>query len=241
MRGLEQIRVLRLVTGSADLHLSCHRLYRIFGRMQRVTTRACNVARRMRTRGPVVGGVRLVAGEALRILLGGRSGCFRTKIDHSREWPAARLDMRAARPMACLALKSAAAEWPARVIGLRMPGMEHTGNPGIVMASEAGVRSLCTVCRIGMRRTSGRSSGGRRRHHWGIGRERAEACARRQHPCGSYASARKPPHSIRRGRNVVHDPHVRDASRTVTDIARLHIRRDRTENRAAFRILHDRG
>jgi hypothetical protein len=120
-----------------------------------------------------MGGVRLVAGEALRILPGGGSGCFRTKINHARQRSAARLYVRAAWAVTCLALKPAVAEWPARIIRLRMSGMEHAGDPGIVMAAEAGVCSVRTVWGIGKRRTGGWRSGRRRRHYWRIGRERA--------------------------------------------------------------------
>jgi len=122
----------------------------------------------MRARREGVGGVRLVAGEALRILLDGGSGCFRTKINHARQWAAARLHMRAARSMTGLALKAAGAEWPARVIRLRMSGMEQAGDPRIVMTAEAGVRSVRTEGGIGMRRAGGWRRG-RRRHYRGIG------------------------------------------------------------------------
>ena len=37
----------------------------------------------------------------------------------------------------------------------------------------------------------------------------------------------------------MHDPHIRDAPRSVTDTARLSVRWDWTENRPAFRILGD--
>jgi len=164
--------MLRLMAGGAHLDLSCRCLDRILGHMQRVAARACDVARRMRAGCPIMRAVRLVARQALRILLDGRSGGFRAKINHPRQWAAAGLDVRAARPVTCLALKSAVAEWPARVIRLRMPGMEHAGHPGIVMAAETGVRSLGTVGGIAMRGTGGWSGGGRRRHDRGIGRER---------------------------------------------------------------------
>ena len=97
VRGLEQVRVLRLMAGGANLDLSRRQLYRIRRQVQRVAARAGDVAGCMRARCESVGGIRLVAGEALRILLDGRCGCLRTKINHARQWAAARFYVRAAR------------------------------------------------------------------------------------------------------------------------------------------------
>ena len=54
MRGLEQIRVLRLVAGGANLDLGRRRQQRIFRRMQLVAARTRHVARCMRARRPIV-------------------------------------------------------------------------------------------------------------------------------------------------------------------------------------------
>ena len=57
MRWLEEIGVLRLVTGGTDLDLGGRGQHRIFGRVQRVTARARHVARGVRTRGPIMSGI----------------------------------------------------------------------------------------------------------------------------------------------------------------------------------------
>src|ERR1700721_2192564 len=97
MGDLEQIRVPGLMTPGADLDLGGGGLHRIFWDMQRVTTGACHVARGMRTRGPIVCGVRLVAGKTLRILLVSRRERFWSEVDHARERSAPCCRVRAAR------------------------------------------------------------------------------------------------------------------------------------------------
>src|ERR1700683_2776483 len=74
MRKLEQIRAKRLMTARTDLDLGGGGLYRIFGCMQRVTACARHIARGVRARCPVMGGVRLVASETFHILRPGRRG-----------------------------------------------------------------------------------------------------------------------------------------------------------------------
>ena len=234
------------MTGGADLDLGGCGPHRILRRMQRVTARAGYVARRMRARCPVVGRVRLMAGETLRVLL--ESGCerFGAEVDHARERSAPRLHVRAARPVTGLALQTAVAERPARITGLRMFGTEDAGDRRIVMAAQAGVRPLRAVRGIGMRRSRGGSrcgGRGRRCRDRGrcIGRERVPTRTQQQSTCGGHASTRQPPHSVRRGGNIVHDPHIRDSARAMAHSAGLHGRRIGAENRPAFRVLRDRG
>src|ERR1700689_4776924 len=104
--------------------------------VQRVTTRACDVARGVRARCPVARRIRLVAGQALCILLERRRQRFGAKVDHACERSASGLHVRAARSMARLALKSAVAEGPVRVIRLCVLGTEDPRDRRIVMAAE---------------------------------------------------------------------------------------------------------
>src|ERR1700691_6155500 len=107
------------MTGGADLDLGGRAFYPILCRRARVATsatRACDVARGVRARCPVARRIRLVAGQALCILLERRRQRFGAKVDHACERSASGLHVRAARSMARLALKSAVAEGPVRVI-----------------------------------------------------------------------------------------------------------------------------
>jgi hypothetical protein len=197
-----------------------------------MTTGARHIARRMRTRCPVVRGVRLMAGQALCVLPG--CGCqrFGTEVDHSGQRSASRPHVRAARPVTRLALQPTVPEWPARIVRLRVLGMENTRDGRITMATQTGIRSLRTVGRIGCYRDC---------RWWRIGRERRRTCAQQQSKCGSHAGSLKPPHSIRRGRDVVHDSHVRHSAGPVTDAAGLHVSRVGAENSPPFGVLRDRG
>ena len=104
MRGLEEIRMLRLMTSGAYLDLGGRRLYRVLGRMKRVTARARDVTRRVGAGCPVMCSVRLVAGKTLRILLVSRRERFWSEVDHARERSAPCCRVRAARPVTGLAL-----------------------------------------------------------------------------------------------------------------------------------------
>jgi hypothetical protein len=155
MRGLQEIRVLRLMTRSADLNLRGCGLHRIFGSMQRVTTCTRYVARRVRTRCPVMGRVRLVTGQTLRVLFWRRRERFGSEVDHARQRAASRLYVRTTRPVTGLALQAAVAEWTTGIVGTRVRGAEQTRDAGIVMTAETGVGTLRAECRIGVRRSIG--------------------------------------------------------------------------------------
>src|SRR5271167_3896291 len=128
MRRLQRIAVLCLMTGGADLNLGCRRLHWIFGRMQLMATRAGNIACGMSARRPIMRCIRLVADQALRVLLG--SGCARlgAEVDHARQRAASRLHVCAARPVAGLALQAAMSEGTARIIRAGMLGAEDAGD-----------------------------------------------------------------------------------------------------------------
>ena len=140
------------MTARADLDLRSRVLHRIFGRMQRMTACARDIARSVRARSPVVRGIRLVASETLRILSGGGCVRFRTEVDHARERSAACLDVRAAWPMTSLALQTAAAERPSWITRLRMLGTEDAGDRRVVMAAKTTVRSLRAIRSFCVRR-----------------------------------------------------------------------------------------
>lgn len=239
MRGLEQIRVLCLMTGGADLNLRGCCLHGILGGVQVVAARAGDVVRGMGTRWPIVRGVRLMTSQALGVLFGCRCQGFRSEIDHTGQRTAARFHMRTSRTVTGLALQPPVPEGPVGIIGSCMLGAEDARDRGIVVTAEAGVGSLRTVGRIGMRWAIGLRCGDDLR--WSIGRERVHETAYQQSEGGSYASTRKLLHSVRRDRDVVHHPHVCDSAGTVADAAGLNVRRVGTDDRATFRIFRDGG
>jgi len=237
MRGFEQIRVLCLMTPGADLDLRGGCLHGVLGGMQIVTARAGDIVRSMGARWPIVRGIRLMTGQALGILLVRGRHRVRPEIDHTRERTAARFHMRTSRTVTGLALQAPVPEGSVGIIGSCMLGAENARDRGIVVTAEAGVGSLRTVGRIGMRWAIGLRCGDDLR--WSIGRERVHETAYQKSEGGSYASTRKLLHSIRRDRDVVHHPHVCDSAGTVADAAGLDVRRVGTDDRAPLRIFCD--
>ena len=143
--------------------------------VQLVAARARHIARGMSARCPIMRRVRLMAAQALRVLL----ACGRTRlgaeVDHARQRAAARLHMCAARPVAGLALQTAVTEGPARIVRTRMLGAEDARDRRIVMTAKTGVRSLRAVGGIGMRARERASRSGRCGRR--IGRERVHSPA----------------------------------------------------------------
>jgi hypothetical protein len=92
-----------------------------------------------------------VTGQTLRVLPQRRCQRFGTEVDHAGERTAPGLHVRASRAVARLALKSAVAEGPARVIRLRVLGVEDPGDRRVVMATQAGVGSLRAIGRTRLR------------------------------------------------------------------------------------------
>jgi hypothetical protein len=233
MRGFEEIGVLRLMTRGTDFNLRRCRSHRIFGQMQRMTACAGHIARCVRTRGPVMCGIRLMAAQALRVLFEGRCERFWAEVDHARQRSASSLHVSPARSVTSLALQSTVAERTVGIIRPRMLGVEQARNGGIAVTGETGVGSLRTEIRTGMRRTIGL--------RWIIGRERRHAPTQQQSESGGHAGTWKPLHSIRRGGDVVHDLHIGNSAGAVANAASLYACRICTENRAAFGVFRDRG
>ena len=145
--------MLCLVTGRADLDLGCDRLHGVLREMQLVAAGAGHVARRMRAGGPIVGGVRLVAGQAGRVLPGCGRVRLRTEVDHARQRTAACLHVRAARSVAGFALQTAVAEGTVGIVRMRMLGAEDSRDRGIAVASQAAIRAMRAVGTAGRRWT----------------------------------------------------------------------------------------
>ena len=156
MRRFDQIGVLRLMATRAGLHLGRGCPHGILGGVHGVTAAAAYVACRMRARGPVMCGVRLMTAQALQVLPGRRGECLRSKIDHPLERPPTCLYMCAARSMARFALQTTTAEGAVWVIGSGVLGAENSGDAGITMTAEAGIRSVGAIDGIRVRRPIGR-------------------------------------------------------------------------------------
>jgi hypothetical protein len=245
MRGLEQIGVLRLMTAvHTSIWVACG-LHRILGSMQRVAARAGHIAGRVRARGPVMRGIRLVAAQALRVLLAPPAPAPWAEVDHAGKRAAARRHMRAARSVAGLALQAAVAEGTVGIVRPRVLGAEDARDAGIVVAAETAVGALRAVCRISVRRCAGRGCGGLEALA-ACGTSRCEGMQRRP-DTGRHAAATpargKPPHSIRRrggGECDARPAHPRlrpDRDRRCSSP----VRRVGTENRPPFRVLGDIG
>ena len=166
MRGLQEIRALRLMTSSANLNLRGCSLHRILGRMQRVTTCTRYVARRVCTRCVSLGRVRLVTGQTSRILPWCRRQRFGPEVDHARQRAASRLHVRAARPVTGFALQAAVTEWTMRIVRSRVRGAEQTRDAGIVVTAETSVRALGAVGRYNLCARSRGRGRGRTRGCW---------------------------------------------------------------------------
>jgi len=227
MRRLKKICVLGLMATRADLDLRGRNLHRILSLVQLVAAHACHVARRVGARCPIVRRVRLVAAQTIDVLLSDSRERLGAEDNHSRGRPAARLHVRAARTVTRLALQATVAEGAARIIRPRVFGAEQARDGGIVMTTEAGVCSLRTVRGLGF--------------GWAVGRERVHGPAQHQSKCAGHASRQKPPHSIRRGGDVVHDLHICNSARTMANATRFRVRRIRARNRPTFCVLRDCG
>jgi len=151
MRWLRKIGVLRLVAGRARLDLRRGIVHRVFGIVQRMTTRAGHIARRVRARGPFVRGVGLMATQALRILYGCRSCGLCTEVEHAGERTASGLHMPAARAVTCFALQLPVPKGTMRIIRACVLGSKNLRDRGIAMAAEAGIGALIAVIRLRLR------------------------------------------------------------------------------------------
>jgi|SRR5271163_570129 len=133
------------MTGGADLDLGRGRLYRIFGRVQPVAACAGNIACGMSARSPIVRRIRLMATQALRVLLRRGSTGSGTEVNHTRQRAASRAHVSAARPVACLALQSAMPEGAPRIIRAGMLGVEDARHGRIAVTCQASIGSLWAV------------------------------------------------------------------------------------------------
>lgn len=145
MRGLQEIRVLRLMTGTADFDLGRRGLYRVLRGVHSVAACAGHIARGVSTRCPVMRRIRLVASQALRVLFDGGRGGLGAEVDHTRQRAASRLHMCAPRPMAGLALQAAVSKGTAGIIWTGMLGVEDARDAGIVVTGQATIGSLRAV------------------------------------------------------------------------------------------------
>lgn len=147
MRRLEEIGVLRLMTARAHIDLGGRGQYRILGRVQRVAACAGHVVRRVGTDRPVMGSIQLMAAKTLCVLPGDRSQRLGAEVEHAGQRAALRTHMCTARPVAGLALQAAVPEGTVWIIRTGVLGTEYSCGRRIVMAAEAGIRSLRTVRR----------------------------------------------------------------------------------------------
>ena len=74
-----------------------------------------------------------------------------------------------------------------------------------------------------------------------VRRERIHHSTEEEQCRGRESDSERPLHLIRRGGDVVHDLHIRNTARTVTDAACLHVCGVSAENGHALRILHNGG
>jgi hypothetical protein len=156
-RKLVEIGVLRLMTTPAHLDLRRRLVtHRILDGVQRMATGTRHVVRRMRARRPIVRGIRLVTGQALRVLFGCGGLRLPAEIHHSLQRPAACVRVHATRSVAGLALQATMAEGAARIIRTSVYRAKDVGDLGLCMTAQAGVRSRVAVVRSGGR--SGRLS-----------------------------------------------------------------------------------
>jgi len=164
-RELVQVGVLGLMTAPAHLDLRAGLTHRILYRVHRMAAGAGHVVRGMRTRGPIVRGIRLMTGEALRVLFHRRRLRLLAEIDHALERPAAAVGVVAAGSVASLALQPAMAEGTARIVRTAMLRAEDVRDIGLRVTGEARVRSRVAVMQRGgrsrcrrLRRRCGRGS-----------------------------------------------------------------------------------
>ena len=144
MRELVDVGVLCLMTAGADLDLTRRTLHRILYRMQLMTARTRDVARGVLARGPIVRGVRLVAGETSRVLALRGGLRFGSKDDDFGHIAHA-IDVRTPGTVAGLALQAAVPEGAARIVRTGVLGMKDARDTRIVVTSEAGIGSLSAV------------------------------------------------------------------------------------------------
>ena len=155
IRGLVEIRVLRLMARGTGLDLRNGDPHRILRRVQCMTACASDIAGRVGAGCPIVGSVRLMTSKAWGVLPRRRRERLPAEVDHAGERSAARRHVCATRSVAGLALQAAVAERAPRIIRTRMLGAEQACHAGIVVTAEAGVRALRAVGRDGVRRTFG--------------------------------------------------------------------------------------
>ena len=234
MRGLEQIGALGLVAGGAYVDLSRGALNWIFVCVQCVTAGAGDIRGGMRTCRPVVGGIALMATQAHGVLFGCRRAGLGTKINHARQRTAAGLNVCTARTMTGLALQPALSERTPAIPGTRVLGVKQARDGRIAMATQTGIGTLRAVPGIGRVWRGDR---------WGrsgsVERMHLRAGTQHQSESGQHSGTRRAPHSIHRGGDVVHDPHVGDATGTMAEPAGLNQRRNRAEDRPPFSIFQN--
>lgn len=232
VRGLEQIGTLGLMAGGAHLNLGRRALHRILARVQGMAAGAGNVGSGMRAGRPVVGRVGLMTTQADGILFWCRRNCLGTEINHARQGAATGLHVRTPGTVTGLALQAARTEGTLTVPGARVLGMKQARDARIAVTSQTGVSTLRAITGVGRARRSNRS-----------GRRSNLECAQRygraqqQGERGQRSGTRRASHSIHRGRDVVHDLHVGDATWTVAESTGLNQRRIAAENRPSFGIL----
>ena len=214
--------------------------------MQLMAARAGHVARGVSARGPIVRGVRLMAAEAIRVLLLQRVRMrFGAEIDDARQRAAARLHVCAARSVAGLALQAAVTEGAARIVRTRMLGAEDAGDAGLLWHP----RQVSAPCGL-YAEAAGVAGGGRAVVAGGRRGGVAASSAANAGTIPVTAAANATIAKLRRtcltqlpavvAGMLMHDLQVGDSARTVAHGAALHARRA-AENRAPLRVLQQRG
>ena len=148
-RQLVEVGVLGLMAASAHLDLRRSLSHRILYRVQRMATGTGHVVRGMRARRPIMGGIGLMTGQALRVLFGCGGLRFFAEIHHALERPAAAIHMRAAGPVARFALQPAMAEGAVRIIRTSMLRAKDVRDVRLGVTDQAGVCSRLAVMRRG--------------------------------------------------------------------------------------------
>jgi hypothetical protein len=158
------------------------------GRVQGVTARAGHVAGRVGIARPIMCGIQLMAAETLRVLPRYGGQCLGAKVEHARERSTLRPHMCATWPVTGFALQPAVTEGTMRIIRAGVLGAEYPRDGPIVMATQTGVRSLGTVCRIGLRRPCALCRAASRCRC--VGRKRRQGSSPQQSEYGDHAGTR---------------------------------------------------
>ena len=158
-RQLVEVGVLGLVTAGTDFDLAGCGLHRILGGMQLMAARARDIPRRMRARGPIMRGVRLVAPQTIRVLLlHGEWDLGPKAMIPQRYHPSHRHAHRPARGRPRTAARRGRTGRADRRAGVL--GVKYGHDGGIAgMTSETGVGSLRAVGRGSMRGVLVRDTG----------------------------------------------------------------------------------